>query len=127
MPPEPIMSAPSCIERLHEARPILAQRARRSRPAAIRLKCLECCDGSGSEVKVCGVPACPLYPWRTGRYVASDVWKPGENGASMSRDCGGAMDHPAALPPKMAVRRPIHDSRTDALTPGLLASGAKED
>lgn len=33
---------------------------------AIRLKCLDCC-GSTSEVKLCPVESCPLYPFRLGK------------------------------------------------------------
>lgn len=34
---------------------------------AIRLKCLDCCNGQASEVKVCGATECPIYPFRMGR------------------------------------------------------------
>lgn len=33
---------------------------------AIRLKCLDCCCGSGNEVKLCTITRCPLYPFREG-------------------------------------------------------------
>lgn len=33
---------------------------------AIRLKCLDCCCGSSSEVKLCTVGKCALYPFREG-------------------------------------------------------------
>ena len=33
---------------------------------AIRLKCLDCCNGSSTEVKLCTVEKCPLYPFRDG-------------------------------------------------------------
>lgn len=32
----------------------------------IRLKCLECCCGSVSEVRNCIICACPLWPYRMG-------------------------------------------------------------
>lgn len=32
----------------------------------IRLKCLECSNGSSNEVKLCPVTKCPLYPYRFG-------------------------------------------------------------
>jgi hypothetical protein len=34
---------------------------------AIRLKCLDCCNGQRDEVLHCQVPGCPLYCWRFGR------------------------------------------------------------
>ena len=33
---------------------------------AIRLKCLDCCNGSSNEVKLCTCEKCPLYPFREG-------------------------------------------------------------
>ena len=33
----------------------------------IREKCLDCCLNQRSEVKHCGVVACPLWPYRRGR------------------------------------------------------------
>ena len=33
---------------------------------AIRAKCLDCCCGQYSEVKLCPVKDCPLYPYRDG-------------------------------------------------------------
>ena len=29
---------------------------------AMRKKCLECCCGSAHEVKICGIPDCPIWP-----------------------------------------------------------------
>ena len=34
---------------------------------AIRMKCLDCCCGSGLEVELCTVTRCPLYPFRHGK------------------------------------------------------------
>lgn len=34
---------------------------------AIRAKCLDCCNGSSKEVKLCTVAGCPLYPLRLGK------------------------------------------------------------
>lgn len=34
---------------------------------AIRLKCLECSNGSANEAKLCPVERCPLYPFRFGK------------------------------------------------------------
>ena len=33
---------------------------------AIRAKCLDCCCGSQTEVKLCTCPDCGLYPFRMG-------------------------------------------------------------
>jgi len=37
---------------------------------AVRRKCLACCLGQPSEVSLCPVEACPLWPYRFGRYPA---------------------------------------------------------
>lgn len=34
---------------------------------AIRAKCVDCCGGSKSYVATCGIPDCPLYPYRLGK------------------------------------------------------------
>lgn len=34
---------------------------------AIRLKCLDCCCGSASEVKLCHIQSCALWPFRLGK------------------------------------------------------------
>ena len=34
---------------------------------AIRLKCLDCCNGSSHEVKLCPATTCPLYNFRRGK------------------------------------------------------------
>lgn len=34
---------------------------------AIRLKCLDCSNGSSNEVKLCHINRCPLYPFRLGK------------------------------------------------------------
>ena len=34
---------------------------------AIRAKCLDCCCGSASEVKLCTAEDCPLYRFRLGK------------------------------------------------------------
>lgn len=35
---------------------------------AIRAKCLDCSDNSPSEVDLCPVQNCPLYPYRLGKH-----------------------------------------------------------
>lgn len=34
---------------------------------AIRVKCLECSEGSANEVKLCPIETCALYPFRFGK------------------------------------------------------------
>lgn len=34
---------------------------------AIRFKCLDCCVGQISEVRLCPVKTCPIYPYRMGK------------------------------------------------------------
>ena len=36
----------------------------RSRRAAIRLQCLECCGWQSAEVRRCHIKDCPLWPYR---------------------------------------------------------------
>lgn len=33
---------------------------------AIRAKCLDCCCGSMTEVRLCSAKDCPLYPYKSG-------------------------------------------------------------
>lgn len=37
-----------------------------TRKKSIRLKCLDCSNGSRLEVRKCPIPECPLYPYRMG-------------------------------------------------------------
>ena len=41
--------------------------ARLSPLRALRLKCLDCCNGSAQEVRLCTVVDCPSWPFRMGR------------------------------------------------------------
>lgn len=34
---------------------------------AIRVKCIDCCGGMMSMVQDCGIPSCPIYPFRSGK------------------------------------------------------------
>ena len=43
----------------------MALRADRSFTAAIKLKCLSCCEWVAGEVRQCQLKACPLYDMRT--------------------------------------------------------------
>lgn len=36
------------------------------RSAAVRLKCLDCCNGSKHQVSRCQIRSCPLWPYRKG-------------------------------------------------------------
>ncbi len=40
---------------------------------AVRLKCLDCADGSRGEVKECAVQGCELWPYRFGRQPEEGV------------------------------------------------------
>ena len=40
---------------------------------AIRMKCIDCCGGVGSEVKDCHIVKCPLWPYRFGANPAAAV------------------------------------------------------
>ena len=44
-----------------------------TRGKAIRLKCLDCCCGSASEVRRCEVLKCPLWKFRMGRESLAEV------------------------------------------------------
>lgn len=46
---------------------------RLTRAKAIRAKCIDCCCGDRTEVKLCTVTKCPLWIYRLGREVATDV------------------------------------------------------
>ena len=39
---------------------------------AIRAKCLDCCCGHPSEVRICTAVKCPLYPYRMGKRPKMD-------------------------------------------------------
>jgi len=41
--------------------------ARVSPQRALRLKCLDCCNGSSQEVRLCTAVDCPSWPFRMGR------------------------------------------------------------
>jgi len=40
---------------------------------AIRLKCLDCCNGSPYEVKRCDIKTCPLHPYKSGHKPKKDT------------------------------------------------------
>lgn len=35
---------------------------------AIRLKCIDCCNGQEKEIRECTITTCALYPYRMGKY-----------------------------------------------------------
>ena len=39
---------------------------------AIRLKCLDCCCGSTTEVRLCSAQECPLWAFRSGHRPTKD-------------------------------------------------------
>ena len=45
---------------------------------AIRAKCLDCCCGHPSEVRICTAVKCPLYPYRMGKRPKEDKDTPEE-------------------------------------------------
>lgn len=49
---------------------------RLTRQKAIRAKCIDCCNGSRHEVRLCAVKNCPLWTYRLGYEVLSDGSKP---------------------------------------------------
>ena len=56
------------VDELRERNPVLAEKAKTQRRAAIRLFCLECVGGSQREVIACTTQKCPLYPFRRGTF-----------------------------------------------------------
>lgn len=46
---------------------------RLTRSKAIRAKCLDCCCGSAPEVRKCPVKDCPLWTFRMGKEVKSEI------------------------------------------------------
>lgn len=54
---------------------------------AVRLKCLDCSNGSSNEVKLCPVEKCPLYPFRFGKNPNRDGLT---NSGSFERKTHGA-------------------------------------
>ena len=44
----------------------------KSKAAGIKAHCLDCCAWQRVEVPICGVPACPLYPYRPYQKGQSD-------------------------------------------------------
>jgi len=45
------------------------------RREAIRKKCLDCSGGSSKEVTLCPIFDCPLWEWRTGSHIKSNIYK----------------------------------------------------
>jgi hypothetical protein len=40
---------------------------------AIRLKCLDCCNGQYQEVRECSIKGCPCWLYRLGHYPKEDL------------------------------------------------------
>ena len=57
----------TALQRIAARLPDMVARVTKSRAAAMRVKCLECCNGSVGEVAKCAIAECPLHPWRLGR------------------------------------------------------------
>ena len=64
----------SSIDYLRSTYPGMAKKCdyKRSRSAAIRLACLECCCGQTSMVERCTVVKCPLWQFRRGNSTFPD-------------------------------------------------------
>lgn len=45
------------------------------RKEAIRKKCLECSGDSRKEALLCHLFDCPLWEWRTGHHIKSNIYK----------------------------------------------------
>lgn len=43
-----------------------------TRGAAIRMKCLDCCNYQKSEVRLCPAKTCPLWNFRLGREIKEE-------------------------------------------------------
>jgi hypothetical protein len=63
---------------------------------AIRAKCLDCCGGSPSEVRLCVAVTCPNWPFRTGK----NPWRapPSEAQREAGRRLGARINSAAANP-----------------------------
>ncbi len=44
-----------------------------TRGKAIRLKCLDCCCGNATEVRLCQLRRCPLWRFRMGREALAEI------------------------------------------------------
>lgn len=51
------------------------KKKRLTKGEAIRLKCLECSGDSPSEVTLCSIPDCPLWPYRFGYGLNTQQYK----------------------------------------------------
>ena len=63
----------------------------RSPLKAIRAKCLRCSDGSKSEVRLCPVETCPLWPFRSGHRLPKEIVE-GEGGEEKNLNNSGFSD-----------------------------------
>ena len=41
---------------------------------AIRMKCIDCCNGQLKEIRLCPCQQCPLWPYRMGRRPTREPW-----------------------------------------------------
>lgn len=63
----------------------LAERAKTSPKAAIRLFCITCMGGSKHDVKGCASLSCPLHPFRLGRVPNGRVMTDEQRAAAVAR------------------------------------------
>ncbi len=66
---------------------------------AIRRKCLDCSGQQMTEVKLCGVVACPLWPFRAGKhpYTKTRLLE------AVSEECQGSGTPAPAIPSSQAT------------------------
>ena len=63
-----------------------------TRGKAIRLKCLDCCCGSASEVRRCELRKCPLWKYRMGREALAEAGGAADDFGGDDED--GGLTHP---------------------------------
>lgn len=64
---------------------------------ALRLKCLDCCNGSAQQVRLCNAVDCPSWPFRMGKNpwgspLSAEVKT--QRAASMTRNRASALSNP---------------------------------
>ncbi len=68
---------------------------------AIRAKCLDCCCGHPSEVRICTAKKCPLYPYRMGKRPKTGGSTPNEVSAQ------GTPESPPIFTPEAKKESPL--------------------
>lgn len=55
-----------------------------TRSKAIRLKCLDCCNGNSAEVRRCDLTKCPLWRYRMGNEKKAEALQAAEKDEMIS-------------------------------------------